>query len=422
MSDAIDFQTVDLDTENIQALLQRVFEEAVRRRASDVYFLTDQDGVRIVLRMLGELREFAKLDRDPGRSAITAVKTNGSMNIAETRRPQDGRFLLRIRREGRDAFVDVRANSLPTLYGEDLSCRILDRERNLLPLEQLGLSTQELRTVQQALDASSGLVAVTGPTGVGKTTTLYAILRQLADGKRKINTLEDPIEYALTGVRQSQVDYRADLDFPKMLRNVLRQSPDVIMIGEIRDEETAETAIRAANSGHLVLATLHASTAPDAVQSLRSLNIHPYFLSMALRAVISQRLVRTLCTNCRVKFESPDLDSTFLEIRDSLTPAERGAMYGHKPGGCERCLGEGYSNFTGLFEILPVGPHVRSLIAEGRTSRQIYDEGLKHGLISFRKSALIKVAKGQTSLEEVMRRLPADRLQETEAESTTSRS
>lgn len=422
MSDTIDFQTVDLDTENIQALLQRVFEEAVRRRASDVFFLTDQDGVRIVFRLLGEMKEFAKLERDPGRSAITAVKTNGSMNIAETRRPQDGRFLLRIRREGRDAFIDVRANSIPTLYGEDVTCRILDRERNLLPLEQLGLSAQELRTVQQALDASSGLIAVTGPTGVGKTTTLYAILRQLANGKRKINTLEDPIEYALAGVRQSQVDYRADLDFPKMLRNVLRQGPDVIMIGEIRDEETAETAVRAANSGHLVLATLHASTAPDAVQSLRSLNIHPYFLSMALRAVISQRLVRTLCTNCRVKFESPDLESTFSEIRDSLTAAERGAMYGHKPGGCERCLGEGYSNFAGLFEILPVGPQVRNLIAEGRTSRQIYDEGLKHGLISFRKSALIKVAKGQTSLEEVMRRLPADRLQETEAESSAIRS
>jgi type II secretory ATPase GspE/PulE/Tfp pilus assembly ATPase PilB-like protein len=421
MSDAIDFQTVDLDTENIQALLQRVFEEAVLRRASDVFFLTDQDGVRVVLRLLGEMKEFATLSRDVGRSAITAVKTNGNMNIAESRRPQDGRFLLRIRRDGRDAFIDVRANSIPTLYGEDVTSRILDRERNLLPLEHLGLSTQELRTVQQALDASSGLIAVTGPTGVGKTTTIYAILRQLANGKRKINTLEDPIEYALAGVRQSQVDYRADLDFPKMLRNVLRQGPDVIMIGEIRDEETAETAIRAANSGHLVLATLHASTAPDAVQSLRSLNIHPYFLSMALRAVISQRLVRTLCMNCRVKFESPDLESTFSEIRDSLTAAERGAMYGHKPGGCERCLGEGYASFSGLFEILPVGPQVRSLIAEGRTSRQIYDEGLKHGLISFRKSALIKVAKGQTSLEEVMRRLPADRLQETEAESSSAR-
>jgi type II secretory ATPase GspE/PulE/Tfp pilus assembly ATPase PilB-like protein len=367
------------------------------------------------------MKEFAKLDRDPGRSAITALKTNGAMNIAESRRPQDGRFLLRLRRDGRDAFIDIRANSIPTLYGEDLTCRILDKERNLLPLEQLGLSTQEMRAVQQALDASSGLIAVTGPTGVGKTTTLYAILRQLANGKRKINTLEDPIEYALAGVRQSQVDYRADLDFPKMLRNVLRQGPDVIMIGEIRDEETAETAIRAANSGHLVLATLHASTAPDAVQSLRSLNIHPYFLSMALRAVISQRLVRTLCMNCRVKFESPDLESTFSEIRDSLTAAERGAMYGHKPGGCERCHGEGYASFAGLFEILPVGPQVRSLIAEGRTSRQIYDEGLKHGLISFRKSALVKVAKGLTSLEEVMRRLPADRLQETEAESSAVR-
>lgn len=418
MADAIDFRTVDLDTENIQAMLQTVFEEAVRRSASDVFFYSDSDGVRIMMRRLGEIREFAKLDRDAGRSAITAVKTNGAMNIADTRRPQDGRFLLRMRRDGKDAFIDVRANAIPTLYGEDVTCRVLDRERNLLPLDRLGLSPLELRAVQQALDASSGLVAVTGPTGVGKTTTLYAILKQLADGRRKINTLEDPIEYALPGVRQSQVDYRADLDFPKMLRNVLRQGPDVIMIGEIRDEETAQTAVRAANSGHLVLATLHASTAPDAVQSLRSLNVHPYFLSMALRAVISQRLVRTLCTNCRVKYESPDLESTFDEIRELLTPEERGVMYGQKAGGCESCHGDGYANFVGLFETLPVGPQVRRLIAEGATSRQIYDEGLKHGLISFRKSALIKVAKGETSLEEVMKRLPADRLQETDAEAS----
>jgi type II secretory ATPase GspE/PulE/Tfp pilus assembly ATPase PilB-like protein len=154
---------------------------------------------------------------------------------------------------------------------------------------------------------------------------------------------------------------------------------------------------------------------------MRSLNVHPYFLSMALRAVISQRLVRTLCAHCRIKYESPDLESTFAEIRHLLTPEERGVMYGQKPGGCELCLGEGYANFTGLFETLPVGPQVRDLIAEGKTSRQIYEEGLKHGLISFRKSALIKVARGETRLEEVMKRLPADRLQETDAEASDDR-
>jgi type II secretory ATPase GspE/PulE/Tfp pilus assembly ATPase PilB-like protein len=257
------------------------------------------------------------------------------------------------------------------------------------------------------LQSPSGLILVTGPTGAGKTTTLYACLNYLNTGERKINTIEDPIEYALAGIRQSQVNPKIDVDFPDLLRAVLRQAPDVIMIGEIRDPVTAEVAVRAANSGHLVLATLHAPVAAGAVQSMLSLGVHPHFLSSCLLGCIAQRLLRTLCPVCRVAYEMADMD-TFEEIKKWLGPDEGKLLYG--ASGCDTCHGTGYSSRTGVFEVLVISKAVRKLIMNKQPLQVIRDKAIEDGTIEFRQAALLKVAQGDTTVEEVFRVVPSEYL------------
>ncbi len=258
------------------------------------------------------------------------------------------------------------------------------------------------------LVSPSGLILVTGPTGAGKTTTLYACIQRLNDGTRKINTIEDPVEYALEGVRQSQVNLRMELDFPELLRSVLRQAPDVIMVGEIRDPLTAETAVRAANSGHLVFATLHAPTAPGAVDSMLAMGVHPHFLASSLLGIVAQRLVRTLCPKCKTAVDISESPQTFEEVRSGLTPDQGRAIYIGR--GCAECHAEGYSGRTGIFEVLRVSKEVRRMIAEGRTVREIGEQAVKEGMLDVRRAALLKVAEGQTSTEEMMRAIPAEQL------------
>jgi type II secretory ATPase GspE/PulE/Tfp pilus assembly ATPase PilB-like protein len=258
------------------------------------------------------------------------------------------------------------------------------------------------------LNSPSGLILVTGPTGTGKTTTLYACLQYLNDGTRKISTLEDPIEYAVTGVRQAQIHAKLGLDFPELLRNVLRQAPDVIMIGEIRDKDTAATAVRAANSGHLVLATLHAPVAAGALQSMLVLGSQPYFLSSCLLGVVAQRLVRTLCQKCRVAYDISEAPQTFEKIASLLEPGEGKVIYG--PTGCEECLQTGYAGRTGLFEVMTLNQEIRRMVAQARTSEDIEQEAIRHGMIEFHRGALLRVARGITSAEEILRDVPPEYL------------
>jgi type II secretory ATPase GspE/PulE/Tfp pilus assembly ATPase PilB-like protein len=335
---------------------------------------------------------------------INLIKANAGMDIAEHRRPLDGRWIY----ERGDVVLDFRINSIPTLFGEDLTLRLLDRNSRLLSIDQLGMTIDEVGHLMAMLNSPSGLILVTGPTGAGKTTTLYASVQYLNDGSRKINTLEDPIEYAIAGVRQSQVAPRLNIGFPDLLRNVLRQAPDVIMIGEIRDEETAATAVRAANSGHLVLATLHAPVAAGAVQSMLALGAHPYFLASCLLGAVAQRLVRTLCKKCRVKYDLEPGTATFEEIRSLLDPGEGEAIYGTK--GCPHCFGQGYDDRTGLFEIMPMNAELRQLVAQGRPSRELQQKAVEAGMIEFHRSALLKVARGVTSTEEMLRDVPVEYL------------
>ena len=269
-------------------VLETIIQRAAELHVSDVFLLSEEAGVRVAFRRMGGMETVAALPLETGRSAITLLKAQSGIDLGDRRRPHEGRHVQTIG----DRVIDLRINIIPTLHGEDVSARVLDRKFGLRTLDQIGLTRLELNKMQAMLSNPSGLVLVTGPTGTGKTTTLYACLQYLNDGTRKINTLEDPIEYGVGGLRQSQANSKVGLDFPELLRHILRQSPDVIMVGEIRDEETASTAVRAANSGTVVLSTLHSpEIAAGAVLSMAALGVNRYFLSNCLLGVVAQRLV-----------------------------------------------------------------------------------------------------------------------------------
>ena len=396
--------TVSLDGLELHEAAAEIVRRAANRAASDLFLYSDETAVTIAARTLGQIEPLAAVAREQGRHLINFLKTQAGLDIAERRRPQEGRWLF----EDNGARIDLRLNVVPTLFGEDVAVRILDRRFGLRALDALGLPRAELQRLAALLASPSGLILVTGPTGTGKTTTLYACIQQLNRGTHKINTIEDPIEYAIAGVRQSQVNVKIGVDFPDLLRNILRQAPDVIMIGEIRDEETAATAIRAANSGHLVLATLHAPRAAGAVQSLRALGANPYFLSSGLLGIVAQRLVRTLCPNCRVAYDISESPQTFADIQPLLEPGLGTFLYG--PGGCEQCGGRGYKGRTGIFELMTFNQQLRRMIFDECSAEELEKQAIQHGMIEFRRAAMLQVAHGVTSTEEVLRELPAEYL------------
>src|SRR5262249_2378438 len=343
-----------------------------------------------------------------GRRSLAHMKAMAGMDATERRRPQDGRWLYE---PANGRATDLRINTIPTLYGEDLTLRFLEPDSQLIAIAKLGMNPQDQDRLRNLLNRPSGLILVTGPTGSGKTTTLYACLAYLNNGKRKINTIEDPIEYELTGVRQSQVNVKLEVDFADLLRSVLRQAPDVIMVGEIRDPVTADIAVRAANSGHLVLATLHAAVAAGAIHSMLGLGVHPPFLAASLQGAIVQRLVRCLCPQCRVPFESVD-SSMFEEVRPWLAPHEGRQFYG--PGKCPQCRMEGYSSRTGIFELLTVSRSVRRLIQEKQPIAVIRQKAVEEGVVPSGKAASQKVGRGETSMDEGFRAIPSEYLEDEE--------
>lgn len=396
---------LDLVGKEPEQVVPELIEHAARLHVSDLYFNADEDGVEVAARHLGVLRQLGNLNLDLGRRCIYYIKTMADMNISERRRPLDGRWLFS-RLSGRR--LDLRINTIPTMYGEDCTVRILDQLDRLLAIDQIGLEPLLYNQLIRLLSSPSGLLLVTGPTETGKTTTLYSCLSFLNNGERKINTIEDPVEYSIRGIRQSQVNANIGLTFDEFLRSVLRQAPDVVMIGEIRDAETARTAVRAAASGHLVLSTLHAPVASAAIHTMLRLEVHPHLLANSLLGVISQRLLRTLCPSCRQIFEVPS-PHIFDEVRDRLQSGEGQYLYG--ANGCPECFGTGYAGRTAVFEMLRVGPAIRRLIDEGVPTQAIRAEAIEGGLVEFRDSALIKVAQGQTSIEEVIRVLPSEYLE-----------
>lgn len=403
-------QMLDISGLSAEYAVSRVIGEAVRLKASDLFFFANEDFYSIQIKHLGMLRPLSIVSRDAGRQFTQHIKAQAGMDVAERRKPQDGRWIYHD--ELRDAqiptVVDLRINTLPTLYGEDFTLRLLSRTSGLFGIDQLGMSRPQLAAFEQMIASPSGLILITGPTGSGKTATLYAAMRQLHDGTCKINTIEDPIEFAIEGIRQSQVDYTRGLSFGMFLRSVLRQSPDVIMIGEIRDADTAETAVIAASSGHLVLATLHAPVAAAAIQSIRSLGVHPHFLATSLRGVISQRLIRTLDPVHRIAFDMDEASGTFQDVKHLLGPGEGEKLYAPRPMAENNFTG--YLGQTGVFEVMDISRGIRSLIAGGAPTSAIRQKAVEEGMLEFRQSALLKVAQGVTSIEEIFRVIPSEHL------------
>jgi general secretion pathway protein E len=395
---------IDVGDGPVEATVHRLLEYASLLHVSDLFFLSGETETTIAVRHLGTVRRIASLAPDRGKRCMSHIKVMASMDVAEHRRPQDGRWILNIGPKQ----LDLRINNIPTLHGEDFALRLLARDSVLMKIEGLGLVRHEFNTLLTLLNSPSGLILVTGPTGAGKTTTLYACLNFLNTGERKINTIEDPIEYTLEGVRQSQVNVKLDLDFPDILRSVLRQAPDVIMVGEIRDAITAETAVRAANSGHLVLATLHAPIAAGAIQSMLSLGVHPHFLAGSLRGVVAQRLLRTLCASCRVGFDLSMAPLTFEEVQPWLEPGQGTTLYAAK--GCAQCRMTGYVARTGVFEIMTISKEMRKLIMERQPTQILRAQGMQDGVVEIRQAALLSVARGETTTEEVLRVIPPEYL------------
>ncbi|MGE0607163.1 MAG: GspE/PulE family protein [Pirellulales bacterium] len=402
---AVNFQPAewyDLDAEQgVAALIDLVTDQNV----SDLFLACNERDTGVMIRHLGITRSLRTISSEQGRRFISHIKAMCGMNVAERRVPQDGRW---VRRTGGKRSVDLRVSTIPTLYGEDMSLRILIRDSQLRSLDGLGFLRPQRNTLQDLLARPSGLILVTGPTGSGKTTTLYACLHSLMNGERKINTIEDPIEFQMDGVRQSQINLKIDVDFPELLRSVLRQAPDVIMIGEIRDVLTAETAVRAANSGHLVLATLHAPVAAGAVQSMLSLGVHPHFLATGLLGVVAQRLVRTLCPKCRIELDLSVAPHTFDDVRPWLEPGEGNLIY--TSNGCDDCRQTRFAGRTGVFEVMTISRGLRELISNRARGSVIEQQAIQDGMLDFRRAALLKVAQGVTNVEEVLRTVPAEHL------------
>jgi type II secretory ATPase GspE/PulE/Tfp pilus assembly ATPase PilB-like protein len=398
---------MDVNKLPVEQAVSKLIAYSVMLPASDIFFSSGEHTLAVNVRHLGIVMPISVVPIEAGRRYVSHIKVLAGMDVSEKRRPQDGRW---VHKPDGETSVDLRVNMIPTMYGEDLALRILSRNSQLYKIEELGLTPGQLQELLGMLHTPSGLILITGPTGSGKTASLYASLVLLNDGKKKINTIEDPVEHIIEGMRQSQVNPQIELGFSQLLRSVLRQSPDIIMVGEVRDAETAETAVRAANSGHLVFATIHAPVAAAAVQSMRGLGVHAHFLSSCLRGIVSQRLVRTLCPNCKVSFDLSIAPHTFDEVRPWLSPEEGKMLYASK--GCPACQMSGYTSRTGVFEVIKITRGIRDLIADGKPVRAIRDAAAAEKMLNFRQAALLKVAQGATSTEEVFRVIPSEHLLE----------
>jgi type II secretory ATPase GspE/PulE/Tfp pilus assembly ATPase PilB-like protein len=396
---------IDVSRFPAEKAVEHLIQQAVKIGASDLFFCAQDQHYDIEVRHLGIIRPLSVVTTDEGKRMIAYLRNNSGADVQERRKPVDGRWIYN-GMEGE--VVDLRINFIPTMHGEDVAMRLLVRGHELFNIEQLGMSPEQLSQYTQMLESVSGLVLITGPTGAGKSGTLYSSLLKLNDGRRKINTIEDPIEYAVDGIHQSSINPAIDLGFAELLRAVLRQSPDVIMIGEIRDEETARIAVRAANSGTLVIGTLHAPDTATAVQSMRGYGVAPHFLATSLRGVVSQRLVRTLDPTTRIEFDLADAPEAFVEVKEFLAEGEGKRLYA--PGPAEKNQMTGYSGRTGVFEVMTVNKTIRALIASGASADDIRTQARKDGMLPFKLAALLKVARGITSTEELFRVIPTEQL------------
>jgi general secretion pathway protein E len=387
-----------LDTSDEAPIIRFVnslITQGYKQRASDVHIEPFENEVAIRYRVDGILYDVLRPPRKVHAGLISRIKIMSNLNIAEKRLPQDGRFRVRI--AGKD--VDVRVSTLPTAFGERAVLRLLDKSSSILTLEELGMESAMLGQVAKLIEKAHGIFLVTGPTGSGKTTTLYAALSRLNSREKNIITVEDPIEYQLAGVGQIQINPKIDLTFASGLRSILRQDPDIIMIGEIRDRETAEIAIQSALTGHMVFSTLHTNDSAGALTRLVEMGVEPFLAASSIVGILAQRLVRRICPHCRIEtVPSPELIRE-LEV-EGLYSEE--AVFYHGEG-CEQCMNIGYRGRTGLYELLIVDEEARDLLLQKKDSATIKSSAIRRGMKTLRTDGLKKALKGETSLAEVLR-------------------
>ncbi|AFS77797.1 type II secretion pathway protein E [Gottschalkia acidurici 9a] len=373
-------------------LVNSIIGQSVRQKVSDIHIEPFEKYIKIRLRVDGDLQEIMTPSKSVHSAILSRIKIMAKMNIVEKRIPQDGRIEMII--DGRA--IDMRVSIIPTIHGEKAVIRILDSESFMLTKKELGFTEENLKKIDNLIKNSNGIILVTGPTGSGKSTTLYTVLRELSDPRRNIITIEEPVEFQIEGINQVNVNPKVGMTFANALRSILRQDPDIIMIGEIRDEETAQIAIRAAITGHLVLSTMHTNDTSSTVARLIDIGIDSYLVSSSLKGVVAQRLVKRICQNCKISYKAN------MEEKKILSIDEDEDIIIHKGRGCNTCNSTGYKGRIAIHEILIVDSEIKKLIDKNATTDEIREESRKQGMKSLRDSCVQLVLKGITTVEEVI--------------------
>ena len=374
-------------------MVNQIILGAVREGATDIHLEPDRSTLRVRYRVDGTLQQRTLIPKDLQASVIARIKIMADLNIAESRVPQDGKIRFPVGKKD----VDLRVSTLPTIHGENVVLRVLDKSKVVLSLEDLGFSPQNLKIFREAIHRPHGIILVTGPTGSGKTTTLYTALSHINSLDKKICTLEDPVEYQLSLIRQTQINEDVGMTFASGLRALLRQDPDVILVGEMRDTETAEMAIRAALTGHLVFSTLHTNDAAGALPRLVDMGIEPYLLASSMVLVLAQRLVRTICPDCKEPYQVPAEDLQTLGL------AEMEGFSFYRGAGCAKCGGTGYRGRSAIYELMPITEEIHDLILQGASDSEIRKCAIRQGMTTMRNDGLKKVVVGMTTIDEVVR-------------------
>jgi type IV pilus assembly protein PilB len=415
MKDLVDDEELELAAEEAEldaASLEKAAEEApiiklvnliltdsVKRGASDIHLEPYETEMRVRFRVDGVLQTVMSPPLRLKDAMTSRIKIMAKLDIAEKRLPQDGRIMIKYRADGKKKELDFRVSSVPTLFGEKIVLRLLDKENLRLDMTKLGFEPESLKKFERQILKPYGMVLVTGPTGSGKTNTLYSSVSRLNTVDTNIMTAEDPVEFQLAGINQVQMKEQIGLNFAAALRAFLRQDPNIILVGEIRDFETAEIAVKAALTGHLVLSTLHTNDAPSTISRLMNMGIEPFLVATSVNLICAQRLVRRICTNCKEELEVPE--QALIDAGYSPEEAKKTKIYHGK--GCSTCNKGGYKGRTGLYEVMEINDELRELILVGASALELKKKAIEQGMITLRRSGLIKAALGQTTMEEVLR-------------------
>ncbi|RMG41206.1 MAG: type IV-A pilus assembly ATPase PilB [Candidatus Dadabacteria bacterium] len=403
VEDNVDINELEKATEDapVVKLVNAILTDAIKKNASDIHVEPYEKTFRVRFRIDGVLYEIMKPPPKLKNAITSRIKIMADLDIAERRLPQDGRIKLKL---GRNREMDFRVNVLPTLFGEKVVLRLLDKSNLQLDMTKLGFETQQLADFQEAISKPFGMVLVTGPTGSGKTTTLYSALAELNKTTTNISTAEDPVEFNLAGINQAQMHEDIGFNFASALRAFLRQDPDIIMVGEIRDYETAEIAIKASLTGHLVLSTLHTNDAPSTINRLLNMGVEPFLVASSINLVLAQRLARRVCSNCA---EEVQINPEVL-VNIGIPPAEARHMKVKQGKGCDKCAGTGYKGRIALYEVMPMKEELKEFVLNGASAAEIKREAMRLGMMTLRGAGLMQLKAGVTTVEEVLRVTAAD--------------